>query len=273
MNLFSSNSSLSDEDTPGSAMSLLERRTVSFIVVLLITLAAAAWYFTSRQSTEMGPMLIPGLGEIGMGMQEAVSAPLFMGMWLAMMVAMMFPTVAPMVTAFTAVARKRGEGALPPVVFVMGYLTVWTAIGLVPLAVFLIAQHLEGQLSAHVASTVTGAVFGAAGLYQFTRWKTTCLRACRTPLGFILSHDFGKGSVGAFAAGVSHGAFCFGCCWALMAVLVVVGMMNLVWMAAIALVFLAEKNWKYGVMLTRVAGSSLVVVGIGLILMGASQMV
>ena len=105
-----------------------------------------------------------------------------------------------------------------------------------------------------------------AGLYQFTPWKRACLRACRTPLGFMMTHNFGSGTPGAFKAGLAHGAYCLGCCWALMAVLVVVGLMNLVWMAALALVFLAEKNWRHGVWLNRVAGTAVALVGCAVLL-------
>ncbi|HKC20063.1 MAG TPA: DUF2182 domain-containing protein, partial [Candidatus Dormibacteraeota bacterium] len=82
------------------------------------------------------------------------------------------------------------------------------------------------------------------------------------PFGFIVQHDFGKGWRSAIRAGLSHGAYCFGCCWALMSVLVVVGLMNLTWMAAIALVFLLEKNWRYGEWATRIAGTAVVVIGV-----------
>ncbi len=112
---------------------------------------------------------------------------------------------------------------------------------------------------------VSGLVLIGAGLYQFTPWKRVCLRACRTPLSFIMTHDFGSGAPGALKAGVSHGAYCLGCCWALMAVLVVVGLMNLAWMAALSAVFLLEKNWKHGVGLTRVAGTVVIVLGIGVV--------
>jgi predicted metal-binding membrane protein len=107
-----------------------------------------------------------------------------------------------------------------------------------------------------------GAVLFMAGAYQFTRWKTACLKACRTPLTFVMTHDFGSGARGALRAGISHGAYCLGCCWALMAVLFVVGLMNLAWMAAIAVVFLAEKNWRHGVGLTKFMGVGVLALGV-----------
>jgi predicted metal-binding membrane protein len=112
---------------------------------------------------------------------------------------------------------------------------------------------------------VCGIVVAAAGFYQFSRWKQACLRACRTPLTFLSTHDFGNGLTGTFRAGAAHGAYCLGCCWALMAVLFTVGLMNLGWMAALAVVFLAEKNWSHGVALTKVLGAATVALGITII--------
>jgi predicted metal-binding membrane protein len=108
---------------------------------------------------------------------------------------------------------------------------------------------------------VAGIVLVVAGIYQFTPWKGACLKTCRTPLTFIMTHDFGSGSRGAVQAGASHGAWCLGCCWALMSVLVVVGLMNLVWMAGLALIFLLEKNWRHGVAVSRIAGTGVALLG------------
>jgi predicted metal-binding membrane protein len=149
-------------------------------------------------------------------------------------------------------------------VFVLGYLAVWTGIGLLPLMVFLGVRNIETPPS--WLPVLSGAILIVAGLYQFTPWKGRCLRACQTPLGFIVTHDFGGGSRSAFSAGIAHGAFCLGCCWGLMAVLVVLGLMNLVWMAAIAVVFLAEKNWRRGLALARVAGAIVTALGIAVVL-------
>ena len=253
---------LEQQDTPRNAMAQLERRVTLATVVVLLALAAIAWALTVRQAVGMSTMAT-GLGQVGTKMAMDLTAPLFLGMWLSMMVAMMFPTIAPMVLAHRAIVRKRGEGWAPTVAFVLGYLTVWTAIGLIPLAALAAVRSLPPLAqSSRGLVAASGAILLLAGGYQFTRWKRKCLKACRTPFGFILDHDFGGGSRSAFLAGISHGAYCLGCCWALMAVLVVVGVMNLVWMVALALVFLAEKNWRHGVLLTRVAGT--LVAGLGL---------
>ncbi len=253
-------------DTPAAVLGMLERRTTVGTIVILVALAAVAWALTVQQASGMADM-VTGLAQVGSRMPNPMTAPLFLGMWLTMMVAMMFPTIAPMVLAHRLVSRHRGEGLLASLAFVLGYLVIWTAIGLVPLAAFIGFRDLsEATPVTAWLPRLSGLLLLGAGLYQFTSWKRTCLRACRTPLGFIMTHDFGGGTPGAFKAGLSHGAYCLGCCWALMAILVVVGLMNLVWMAALALVFLAEKNWRHGVLFNRVAGSAVALVGCAVLL-------
>jgi len=220
-----------------------------------------AWALTAQQAIGMLDM-VTGLAQVGTRMSNPMTAPVFMLMWLRMTVAMMFPTIAPMVLAHRLVVLHRGDGVLPSVAFVLGYLVVWTAIGLVPLAVFLGFRDLsEDQPIVAWLPRISGIVLLFAGLYQFTPWKRVCLRACRTPLSFMMTHNFGSGAPGALRAGLSHGAYCLGCCWALMLVLVVVGLMNLVWMALLALIFLAEKNWRHGVLFNRVVGTAIAVLG------------
>jgi predicted metal-binding membrane protein len=174
---------------------------------------------------------------------------------------MMFPSVAPMTLAHASIVRSRGEGMITTVTFVLGYLLVWTVAGLVPLGVIqLLGSPVAGPLSASLPR-LGGAVVLLAGVYQLTPLKNACLKACRSPLGFIMTHDFGGGTPAAARAGVSHGLYCLGCCWALMAVLAVLGLMNLAWMAVFAVVFFIEKNWRYGVMFSRIAGAACVLLG------------
>ena len=231
-------------------MSLLDRRATLTTTVLLLTFAAVAWFLTWRQA-------------VGVMMVADLTAPIFMSMWLTMMVAMMFPTIAPMVLAHRMVVLKRGEGNLPTVVFVAGYLSIWTSVGLVPLVAVLGFQHAGPQvLGERWLEIAAGGALLLAGVYQFTPSKSFCLKQCRTAMSFILTHDFGGGPVGAFKAGASHGLYCLGCCWALMAVLVIVGLMNLAWMAVIAVVFLTEKNLPYGPAVSRVMGTAVVALGL-----------
>jgi predicted metal-binding membrane protein len=229
----------------------LPRPVATAIVGSLLVCAAAAWVITAEQSSSMS----------GMGGVAMLGAALFLVTWLVMMVAMMFPSVAPMVLAHARVVRSRGEGPAPTVTFVIGYLLVWTAAGLLPLAVIqLLGSSIAGPVGGWLPRAA-GAVILVAGAYQLTPLKNACLSACRSPLGFVMTHDFGGGAPAAARAGMSHGLYCLGCCWALMAVLAVLGLMNLAWMAAFAVVFYLEKNWRQGVTLSRVVGVACVVAG------------
>ena len=252
-------------ESPRDTLSILSARVTLLTIGWLVGLAGVAWWSTVRQANSMSDM-VSGLGQVGARMPNDMTVPVFLGMWVAMMVAMMFPTIAPFVLAHRMVVNKRGEGPLPTVAFVGGYLLVWSLIGVAPLIGFLAFRDLAADAGdSRWLPTLAGAILVVAGGYQFTRWKAVCLKHCRTPLSFLMTHDFGGGSRTAVRAGVSHGAYCLGCCWALMAVLVVVGLMNLVWMAGIAIVFLAEKNWKYGVVLTKVVGAALIALGLAVI--------
>jgi predicted metal-binding membrane protein len=247
-----------------AATNLGQRVTLATVSVLL-ALAAVAWYYTVRQAETMSGM-VTGLAQIGSGMPGGIAPPVFLGMWLTMMIAMMFPTIGPMVLAHRVVVRHRGEGWPPTAAFVLGYLFIWTAIGLVPLGAFLAFRNLPATIGSSLwLRALAGAILLVAGLYQFTPWKAVCLKACRSPFAFLLEHDFGGGTRSAFRAGASHGAYCLGCCWALMSLLVVVGLMNVVWMAGLALVFLAEKNWRYGAALSKVAGVAVGLLGIAVV--------
>lgn len=247
------------EDTPRSAYSVLERRATIATVVVLFGLAGLSWWTTLGNARDMLSM-VQGFAHVGTAMPFDMGVVVFMVMWVTMMVAMMLPTIAPIVLLHRMVIRRRGEGLVPTVAFCSGYLVIWTLVGIVPLATLIGFRHLADDGATWVTRT-GGIVLLLAGLYQFTGWKDTCLRACRSPLTFLVTHDFGRGSAGAFGVGLSHGLYCLGCCWALMAVLFVVGLMNLAWMAVIAVVFLAEKNWRHGVGLTKVVGTA--VMGFG----------
>ena len=250
------------QDTPRLAYSALERRATVTTVGILIALAAVAWWSTLDNSRDMSSM-VQGFAQVGTAMPFDMSAGLFMGMWITMMVAMMFPTIAPVVLLHRMVVRKRGEGLLPTAAFAGGYLVIWSLVGLLPLALLVGFRHVSDGST--WVLRVGGVVLVLAGGYQFTRWKDTCVRACRSPLTFLATHNFGTGKRGAFRAGASHGLYCLGCCWALMAVLFVVGLMNLAWMAGIAAIFLAEKNWRHGIGLTKVVGVAVLAFGIGVL--------
>ena len=249
------------EDTPRGAFTVLSWRINAAVIVVLLVLAALAWRSTIEEATSMRGMVM-GLGQIGVLAQGTMGAGLFLGMWATMMVAMMLPTLAPMVLAHLAVTRQRGGSALATGAFVGGYLLVWSAIGVVPFAAYLaLAQVSDDAAGSLWLPALAGAILMAAGAYQFTGWKRICLDRCQSPFAFVASHDFGGGALSALRAGLAHGAFCLGCCWALTAVLLVVGLMNLLWMAVIFLLFVVEKSWKRGLVTARIAGVVLMALG------------
>jgi predicted metal-binding membrane protein len=183
--------------------------------------------------------------------------PLFL-MWAEMMVAMMIPSAAPVILTFASVNRKRFERAqpfVPTFAFVSGYLAVWTAFSLAAaLAQWIF--HSLALLSPKMVSAspvLAGVLLGVAGIFQWTRLKGACLRHCRTPLSFLMT-QWREGYKGAFLMGLRHGAFCTGCCWALMALLFVAGVMNMWWIGVITAFVLVEKLAPKGLWVGRAAG-------------------
>jgi predicted metal-binding membrane protein len=239
-----------------SSEGALPRPVATAIIAALLGCAAVAWLVTAQQATSMAAM--GGMAMVGGG--------LFLATWVAMMVAMMFPAVAPMVLTYAGIVRSRGEGTMGTVAFVVGYLGVWTAAGLVPLGVI---QLLGSSIAAPIDGWLPrlgGVMVVVAGIYQFMPLKTACLRACRSPVDFILSHDFGVGPSAAARTGIAHGLQCLGSCWPLMAVLAVFGLMNLALMAVFAVVFFLEKTWRHGIMLSQLAGAACVILGLAVII-------
>ncbi len=186
-------------------------------------------------------------------------------MWGVMMIAMMVPSAAPVLLLYASVQRNQREQAKPATptgLFAAGYLLVWIAWSLLAATLQWALQSLlllSPQLSA--GSRTLGAAFLIlAGAYQLTPWKDACLAHCQSPLGFLLTR-WREGPWGALRMGLHHGAYCVGCCWALMGLLFVGGVMNLLWVAALAAFVLLEKAVARGPWLSRVAGIALIVWG------------
>jgi len=183
--------------------------------------------------------------------------PLFL-MWVTMMVAMMLPSAAPMILLVATIHRRRRERAnpaAPTAIFAAGYLLVWTAFS----AAAALAQwglHGAALLSPAMASTspvFSGVLLIVAGAYQWLPVKSACLHRCRSPLSFLGS-EWREGIAGAVVMGFRHGLFCLGCCWALMTLLFVAGVMSPLWVAAIAGLVLLEKVARAGVVVGKIAG-------------------
>ena len=180
-------------------------------------------------------------------------------MWAIMMVGMMVPSAAPMILLFAAIDRKRRPSRSPfpgTAVFTLGYLLVWAAFSLVATALqwALSEAALLSPMMAGTSRALGAALFAAAGAYQVTPLKHACLHHCRSPIHFVVGH-WRPGTAGALRMGVEHGAYCVGCCWFLMGLLFVGGVMNLLWVAVIAAFVLAEKVAPRGELVARASGA------------------
>jgi predicted metal-binding membrane protein len=180
--------------------------------------------------------------------------PTFLVAWTVMMVAMMLPSSAPMFLLYRLSASDGPNGELRTFLFGAGYLLVWAAVGMV---VLVVQSTLDSLVSPELRPLGVAAVLLAAGVYQFTPLKATCLRACQTPADFLVRH-WRAGTLGALRLGLDHGLYCLGCCWALMAVLVAAGGMGLAWVALIALIVLVEKLVPRAVWFSRAVGVAFV---------------
>lgn len=260
--------------TARAAVSSQIRRDQLIVVGGLAVVTAAAWIYTARQSDQMS--MSSGIG--GHSMANTMHAMLMtqpwtssqfglmLAMWVVMMVAMMVPTAAPMTLVYAAVARKAAaqHSPLPPTfVFVAGYVTVWGLFGVLATLAQrgLDAATLLSPMMASKSTLFGGAVLVAAGIYQLTPLKHACLRHCRAPAHF-LSRYWRRGTFGAYRMGLRLGAYCLGCCWILMALLFVGGVMNVFWIAAIAAFVLLEKTLPYGEKGSRIAGATAIGAGI-----------
>ena len=210
------------------------------ILGLLLALAAGAWAVLVWQSA--GADMDMTMASSTMGLR----APLFLAIWMIMMVAMMFPTAAPMILTFHKVQagkRQRGDAFVSTWVFVAAYILVWTLAGVAAYAGALAAEAIavRAALSPAAAARIGGAVVILAGIYQLTPLKDLCLSKCRTPITFIMT-SWRDGTAGALRMGLLHGAYCLGCCWLLFAILFPLGIMNIGAMAGITLLIFAEKT-------------------------------
>ena len=186
--------------------------------------------------------------------------------WVAMTVGMMTPSALPMIGAYDRIIESLDPSVRPSgavAAFIAGYLAVWLVFAVIAgeTQIALRGQALIGAHMAFDGSRISGVFLIAAGLYQLTPMKHVCISKCRSPLGFLMA-NFAPGYRGALLLGVRHGAFCVGCCWLLMLLVWIGGMSNLIWMAAISLIVIAEKTAPHGVLLAK--GTGAVLIGLGL---------
>lgn len=251
---------------------VLLKRDRAVVMAGLASVVSLAWAYMFYLNWQMSSI------DMGMAMEMAMPSMQIWGiadflfmfiMWAVMMVAMMTPSAAPMVLMFSKFNRQHQEQQAPYLatgIFLSGYLIVWASFS----AVATVAQwglHSIALLSPMMVSTsplLGGVLLIGAGIFQFTSLKQSCLTHCRTPLGFLMS-EWREGKQGALRMGLQHGAFCVGCCWLLMALLFVAGVMNLLWVATIAAYVLIEKVTPEGHWVSRAIGLLVIVWGTWLI--------
>ena len=252
-------------EVPG--LDSLARRDRAIVVVGLAAVCLLAWLYLVHVAHNMGGEDMTAMpGMVMTSAWGAREAALTFAMWAVMMAAMMLPSAAPMTLLFAAINGKRaaaGTAAVPTAIFVAGYLATWTAFAAAAtLAQWALQRHaLLASDTLAAGPLLGGALLVAAGLYQLTPVKGACLSRCRSPFAFIMD-EWREGRRGALVMGVRHGALCVGCCWALMALLFAVGVMNLLWVAAIAAFVLVEKLAPAGRAVGIGAGALLIAWGL-----------
>jgi predicted metal-binding membrane protein len=252
----------------------------SLVIVTVLAWADLAWL---ADDMAMGGMDMTGFRMIpaGRGLMMPANAPwapiefgYVFAMWAVMMIGMMTPSVAPMILIYARVGRQAATLGKPFAAtgwFAAGYLLAWTAFSLIATSAQWALERtaLLTPMMASASNVLGGVVLILAGLYQWTPLKAACLSSCRSPLLFIQQHGgFRRDTRGALALGFRHGMFCIGCCWALMALLFVGGVMNLRWIAVLAILVLVEKALPFGWIFARLAGLAFVAGGAWLLILG-----
>lgn len=197
----------------------------------------------------------------GMNGTMGLGAVAYVALWTLMMAAMMLPSVAPVALSYQRVIKEARRVRLT--LFVGGYLAVWSGAGIVA---FILGRAVEAAIHAGTGSVFAATVFAVAGLYQLSPLKDRCLRHCRSPVSLLMRYSSFKGRLRDASVGAHHGAYCLGCCWALFAVLVVMGSMSLPLMIGLGCVVLLEKRWAHGVGLSRVVAVGCVAAAVLLII-------
>lgn len=240
----------------GVGPALVAMRSRLGLVVLLFILAGVGWWWTVHQMRGMDAGPWSALGDFGW----------FLGVWVVMMAAMMLPSVAPTVALYSRMTQNRS--AMLSLIFVGGYLVSWAAAGLVAVAVGAAASTVAGSSLEwdHAGRILAGMTLLVAAGYQVSPLKDVCLGKCRSPLGMLLG-SWRDGGLGALRMGVKNGAWCVGCCWALMASLFALGVMSVIWMAVVAGLIAIEKTLPWG--RPAAYGTAVVMLALGVMLLAA----
>lgn len=236
----------------------------SAILASLIALSIVAWILLIWQGAAHETDIRMTSPSMGLG------APLFLAVWLAMTIAMMFPAATPMALTFhkaQSARRKRRQAFVATWVFLAGYLVVWVASGVAAYVGALAAEAIATRLdlSTQTSACIGGLTLVAAGLYQFTPLKDLCLTKCRTPISFIMT-PWREGTLGALQMGAIHGAWCLGCCWLLCAIMFPLGMMSVAALATVTVIVFAEKTLPWGPAVAQAAGTVIFAYGLLIII-------
>ncbi len=251
----------------------LLRRDRAIVAAGLAVLVVLAWASLVHLASRMpAPPMDMGMAGPRMHAWTPGDLLLLIVMWAVMMVAMMLPSASPMILMFTTVNRRRqaeGRAVVRTGLFVAAYAVIWSAYSVgAGTAQWLLHQAAVISPMATAGPSLGGALLIAAGLFQFTPLKRACLAVCRSPLSFLMA-QWREGGRGAFRMGLRHGMYCVGCCWVLMALLFVAGVMNLAWVAGIAAFVLVEKVIPGGERVSAAGGVLLVAAGVLLLARGA----
>ncbi len=229
-------------------------RTRLGLVALLLVLAGLAWWSTADRMAGMDAGPGTALGALGW----------FLGIWVVMMAAMMFPSLSPTVALYTTMTRRHGLSR--PLLFTAAYLLVWGAAGLLAYGLFELGASLFGSALAWdgAGRWFAGGVLAMAAVYELTPLKDVCLSKCRSPVGFLLG-SWREGRIGAVEMGSRHAGWCLGCCWALMAALFALGVMSLIWMAFVGALIALEKTLPWHRVVTWGTAAILLVLAIAIV--------
>ena len=250
---------------PPTASAIRRDRVVILIAIVLATVIAWSWLINMARDMTSAPMMgMPAMDPWALG--NLISMVI---MWVIMMVGMMLPSATPMILIYARVVRQKNTLSAARALtasFTVGYLVVWAAFSVVATLLQAALQDLDliSSMLESTSSVLGGALFIAAGVYQLTPLKRACLKGCRSPLDFVL-HSWRKGRIGSLVMGLEHGVLCAGCCWMMMMLLFVVGVMNLFWVAALTVLVLAEKALPAGEWTARIGGVSMLGAGIWLL--------
>lgn len=255
-----------------TALETALRRDRVFILMSLALITLIAWIYLVWLGTRMNMGDMDQMSGIDLAPWHTADFIFMFLMWLIMMVGMMIPSAAPMILIHAGVARqatRQGRIFAPTAWFAAGYLFAWAGFAvLATLMQWALEQTaLLSPMAASVSPVLGGALLIAVGVYQWTPLKNACLSQCQFPLLFIQRHGgFRRDRAGALSLGLLHGAYCIGCCWGLMALLFVGGVMNLLWIAAIAIFVLAEKIIPTGILISRLGGLVFIAAGMAVML-------